>query len=152
MVFKPNSTDKQDSDGPIVSWQDSRLSVSREMRELVDAALQRCNQVSGLRSRMQQSLQVMANALAPELERECTELRYCKSGMIKSGEASSHECVMRLLQMLPEFHALMGSTFTSNLLVERRDALVELGMTNPEHWLSIVRQRLIALLSDIDRN
>ncbi|OGJ58337.1 hypothetical protein A2881_02555 [Candidatus Peribacteria bacterium RIFCSPHIGHO2_01_FULL_55_13] len=92
----------------------------------------------------------MASALAAQLERECTEIRFCKSTMIKSGEASSHECVMRLLQMLPEFHALMGDTFTSNLPVERRNALVKLGMTSPEEWLSIVRQRLISLLSDID--
>lgn len=92
----------------------------------------------------------MGNALAAQMERECTGLQFCKSGMIKRGEASSHECAMRLLQMLPEYHALIGSTFTSNLPKERREALARLGMISPEHWLSIVRQRLIALLGDID--
>lgn len=41
MVFKPNQKEKKGSDGPVVSWQESRVSVSREMRRLVDAALAR---------------------------------------------------------------------------------------------------------------
>ncbi|MEK7563485.1 MAG: hypothetical protein AAB544_03765 [Patescibacteria group bacterium] len=150
MVFKPNQTERG-SDGPIVSWQDSRLSVSREMRELVDAVLAHGARDDERHRRLQTSLLAMTSALATELERECAEIRFCMNAMIKPGEASSHECAMRLLQMLPEFHALMGSAFTSHLPVERREALVALGMTSPEQWLPLVRQRLIALLREIDR-
>lgn len=150
MVFKPNQKEKKGSDGPVVSWQESRLSVSREMRRLVDAVLARGAGDRELYLRLQVSLQTMASRLATQMERECTELRFCKSGMIKRGEASSHECAMRLLQMLPEYHALIGSTFTSNLPEERREALVKLGMISFEQWLSIIRRQLVALLSDID--
>ena len=128
----------QPLEGPLL---EGVLYTSENILEFFSAGIRRklkvflpsIEDISG-QERVRLRLVSMQVQLAQSIERECaTQVCFTKSQMLIGAQTTPDLCAQRLLETIPLYHILVGSSFYADTLRERSEGLLRLGFPSIAH-------------------
>lgn len=134
----------------IFTWEQWRSREGVTVRRMVDVILERHS--GRARGEIALVLARVERELADHIREVCADsVRFAQGAMALSGETRPEECARRVLELLPAFHALVGSSFSLGLLRERKRTLEALGMRRVDVVQACAKRLLLQAIDGLKR-